>query len=141
LYIGRGPNHATAREGALKLRELSYLNAIGFSAGEMKHGTIALIDENFPTVAIAPRDRYYEKMVGNIHEINARRGPIFAIVSKGERELDSLVDATIEIPVVHEAFSPILATIPLQILTNEVARLRGTSIDTPRNLAKSVTVT
>ncbi len=140
LFIGRGPNLATAREGALKLRELSYLNTIGVSAGEMKHGTIALIDEDFPTVAIAPHDRYYEKMVGNIHEIKARQGPVYAVVTRGDTEIAKLADDVIEIPQTHEAFSPILATIPLQILTNEVAKLRDCPIDTPRNLAKSVTV-
>jgi glucosamine--fructose-6-phosphate aminotransferase (isomerizing) len=140
LFIGRGPNLATAREGALKLRELSYLNAIGFSAGEMKHGTIALIDKDFPTVAVAPADRYYQKMVGNLHEIKARKGSIFAVVTQGDTEVRALVDDVVEIPATHEAFTPLLATIPLQILTNEVAKLRECPIDTPRNLAKSVTV-
>ncbi|MFO0702836.1 MAG: glutamine--fructose-6-phosphate transaminase (isomerizing) [Candidatus Andersenbacteria bacterium] len=141
LFIGRGPNLATAREGALKLRELSYINAVGYSAGEMKHGTIALIDEHFPTVAVAPRDTYYEKMLGNMHEVNARGGKLFAVVTRGDKEAIALADKFVEVPATHEAFSPILAVVPLQILTHEVASLRGTPIDKPRNLAKSVTVT
>jgi len=141
LFIGRGPNLPTAREGALKLRELSYINAVGYSAGEMKHGTIALIDADFPTLAVAPRDTYYEKMLGNMHEVNARGGKLFAVVTRGDKEAIALADKFVEIPATHEAFSPILAAVPLQILTHEVASLRGTPIDKPRNLAKSVTVT
>lgn len=141
LFIGRGPNLATAREGSLKLRELSYINAVGYSAGEMKHGTIALIDKDFPTVAIAPRDRYYEKMVGNMHEVKARGGKIFAVVTRGDKEAIALADKFVEIPATHKSFSPLLAVLPLQMLTHEVATLRGTPIDKPRNLAKSVTVT
>ncbi len=141
LYIGRGPNLATAREGALKLRELSYLNAVAYSAGEMKHGTIALVDKSFPTVAIAVRDSYREKMLGNIHEIKARQGPVIAVGTQGDDELVSLADQVLEIPPTHAAFTPILTTIPLQMLTYHVAKLRGCQIDMPRNLAKSVTVT
>jgi len=141
LYIGRGPNLPTAREGSLKLRELSYLNAVAYSAGEMKHGTIALIDDDFPTIAIAPHDRYYEKMVGNIHEIKARGGTIYAVVTQGDKEIIALADRVVEIPKTRGAFSPILSVLPLQMLTNEVAKLRGCTIDKPRNLAKSVTVT
>ncbi|MDP2587276.1 MAG: glutamine--fructose-6-phosphate transaminase (isomerizing), partial [bacterium] len=140
LYIGRGTSLALAREGALKLLELSYLNAVAYSAGEMKHGMIALIDPDFPTIAVAPADDYYSKTVGNVHEIKARNGKVFAIVTQGDTELFRLADKVIEIPKTHEAFYPILAAIPLQILAHEAARLRGCAIDKPRNLAKSVTV-
>ena len=140
LYIGRGPSLALAREGALKLLELSYLNAVAYSAGEMKHGMIALIDPEFPTVAVAPADSYYDKTVANVHEIKARNGAVFAVATQGDTELFSLADKVVEVPKTHEAFYPLLTAIPLQILAHETARLRGCSIDKPRNLAKSVTV-
>jgi len=140
LYIGRKYNYPIAFEGALKLKEVSYVHAEGCGAGEMKHGPIAMIDEHFPTVAIALKDSVYEKMRSNIQEIKARKGPVLAIVTEGEKELQSLADDCIEIPEIHEALSPVLAAIPLQLLAYDIAVLRGCNVDRPRNLAKSVTV-
>jgi len=140
LYIGRKYNYPIAFEGALKLKEVSYVHAEGCGAGEMKHGPIAMVDERFPTVAIALKDSVYEKMRSNIQEIKARKGPVLAIVTEGEKELASLADDIIEIPKVHEAISPVLAAIPLQLLAYDIAVLRGCNVDRPRNLAKSVTV-
>ncbi len=131
LYLGRGINYPIALEGALKLKEISYIHAEGYAAGEMKHGPIALIDEDMPVVVLAPRDRLYEKTVSNLMEVKARGAPVIAFVTAGERELGKAADAV---------FSPILFAVPLQLLAYHIAVLRGTDVDQPRNLAKSVTV-
>lgn len=137
LYIGRKYNYPIALEGALKLKEISYVHAEGYGAGEMKHGPIALIDENFPTVAIAPSDSVYEKMISNIEEIKARSGPIIVIATQGNKKIANDV---IYIPKTLEMLTPILSVIPLQLLAYHVGVLRGCDVDKPRNLAKSVTV-
>ncbi|MFK5855495.1 MAG: glutamine--fructose-6-phosphate transaminase (isomerizing) [Bacteroidota bacterium] len=140
LYLGRGYNFPVALEGALKLKEISYIHAEGYPAAEMKHGPIALIDENMPVVFIAPHLGIYEKVVSNIQEVKARKGKIIAIVTKGDVVVKELADYVIEIPETEEAFVPILATIPLQLLSYHMAVKRGCNVDMPRNLAKSVTV-
>ncbi len=140
FYIGRKYNMPTALEGALKLKEISYVHAEGYGAGELKHGPIAMIDENFPTIAIAPSDSVYEKMVSNIQEIKARKGPVIAIATEGNGDLETLADDVIYIPKTLEMLTPILATIPLQLFAYHFAVLRGNDVDKPRNLAKSVTV-
>lgn len=140
LYLGRGINYPIALEGALKLKEISYIHAEGYAAGEMKHGPIALIDRDMPVVVLAPRDRLYEKTVSNLMEVKARHAPVIAFVAEGERELGKTADAVFTIPDVHPLLSPILFTVPLQLLAYHIAILRGTDVDQPRNLAKSVTV-
>jgi len=140
LYLGRGINYPIALEGALKLKEISYIHAEGYAAGEMKHGPIALIDKDMPVVMLAPRDRLYEKTVSNLMEVKARGAPVIALVTGGERELGKTADAVFTIPDVHPLMSPILFTVPLQLLAYHIAVLRGTDVDQPRNLAKSVTV-
>jgi glucosamine--fructose-6-phosphate aminotransferase (isomerizing) len=140
LYLGRGINYPIALEGALKLKEISYIHAEGYAAGEMKHGPIALIDEDMPVVVIAPRDKLYEKTVSNLMEVKARKAPVIALVSEGERELGKVADAVFTIPDVPPLLSPILFAVALQLLAYHVAVLRGTDVDQPRNLAKSVTV-
>ena len=140
LYLARGINYPIALEGALKLKEISYIHAEGYAAGEMKHGPIALIDKDMPVVVLAPRDRLYEKTVSNLMEVKARRAPVIAFVAEGERELGNIADAVFTIPDVHPLLSPILFTIPLQLLAYHIAVLRGEDVDQPRNLAKSVTV-
>jgi glucosamine--fructose-6-phosphate aminotransferase (isomerizing) len=140
LYLGRGINYPIALEGALKLKEISYIHAEGYPAGEMKHGPIALIDKDMPVVVLAPRDRLYEKTVSNLMEVKARRAPVIAFVAEGERELGKTADAVFTIPETHPLLSPILFTIPLQLLAYHIAILRGADVDQPRNLAKSVTV-
>ena len=140
LYLGRGINYPVALEGALKLKEISYIHAEGYAAGEMKHGPIALIDKDMPVVVIAPRDRLYEKTVSNLMEVKARHAPVIALVAEGERELGKTADAVFTVPDVHPLLSPILFTIPLQLLAYHIAVLRGADVDQPRNLAKSVTV-
>lgn len=140
LYLGRGINYPIALEGALKLKEISYIHAEGYAAGEMKHGPIALIDKDMPVVVLAPKDRLYEKTVSNLMEVKARHAPVIAFVAEGERELGKTADAVFTIPATHPLLSPILFTIPLQLLAYHVAVLRGTDVDQPRNLAKSVTV-
>ena len=140
LFLGRGFNFPVALEGALKLKEISYIHAEGYPAAEMKHGPIALIDENMPVIVIAPQQNHYDKVVSNIQEIKARSGKIIAIVTKGDEQVRALADHVIEIPSSTEALTSILATIPLQLLSYHVAVLRGTNVDQPRNLAKSVTV-
>ena len=140
LFLGRGINYPVALEGALKLKEISYIHAEGYAAGEMKHGPIALIDKDMPVVVIAPRDRLYEKTVSNLMEVKARHAPVIALVAEGERELGKTADAVFTVPDVHPLLSPILFTIPLQLLAYHIAVLRGTDVDQPRNLAKSVTV-
>lgn len=140
LFLGRGINYPIALEGSLKLKEISYIHAEGYPAGEMKHGPIALIDKDMPVVVLAPRDRLYEKTVSNLMEVKARHAPVIAFVAEGERELGKIADAVFTIPDTHPLLSPILFTIPLQLLAYHIAVLRGADVDQPRNLAKSVTV-
>ncbi len=140
LYLGRGYNFPVALEGALKLKEISYIHAEGYPAAEMKHGPIALIDENMPVIVIAPKGGIYEKVVSNIQEVKARKGKIIAIVTEGDATVTKLADHFIEIPEVDDILIPLVAIIPLQLLSYHVAVLRGCNVDQPRNLAKSVTV-
>jgi glucosamine--fructose-6-phosphate aminotransferase (isomerizing) len=140
LYLGRGYNFPVALEGALKLKEISYIHAEGYPAAEMKHGPIALIDKNMPVVFIAPRDRAYEKVLGNIEEVRARSGQVIAIATEGDREIGEKVDHVIHIPKTLPSLMPILSAVPLQLLAYHIAVLRGCDVDQPRNLAKSVTV-
>ncbi|TCO08868.1 glutamine--fructose-6-phosphate transaminase (isomerizing) [Natronoflexus pectinivorans] len=140
LYMGRGILFPVALEGALKLKEISYIHAEGYPAAEMKHGPIALIDENMPVFALAANDQSYEKMVSNIQEVKARKGKVIAIATKGDKGIRKMADHVIEIPECHEAVSPLLAVVPLQILSYHIAVMRGCNVDQPRNLAKSVTV-
>ncbi|MFO7674275.1 MAG: glutamine--fructose-6-phosphate transaminase (isomerizing) [Lutibacter sp.] len=140
LYLGRGFNFPVALEGALKLKEISYIHAEGYPAAEMKHGPIALIDEHMPVVVIATKKGHYDKVVSNIQEIKARNGKIIAIVTKGDTIVKEIADHVIEIPETEEAFTPLLSTIPLQLLSYYIAVMRGCNVDQPRNLAKSVTV-
>ena len=140
LYLGRGYNFPVALEGALKLKEISYIHAEGYPAAEMKHGPIALIDKNMPVVVIATNKGHYEKVVSNIQEIKSREGKIIAVVTKGDKSVKALADHVIEIPEVTESLTPILASVPLQLLAYHIAVMRGCNVDQPRNLAKSVTV-
>jgi glucosamine--fructose-6-phosphate aminotransferase (isomerizing) len=140
IFLGRGSGFPVALEGALKLKEISYIHAEGYPAAEMKHGPIALIDEEMPVIVIATKNSSYEKVVSNIQEVKARKGIVLAIVTQGETELKKIADYCIEIPDADEAFLPLLATIPLQLLSYHIAVLRGCNVDQPRNLAKSVTV-
>ncbi len=140
IYLGRGYNFPVALEGALKLKEISYIHAEGYPAAEMKHGPIALIDENMPVIFLAPSKGHYEKVVSNAQEIKARKGKIIAVVTENDTQMSSLADHTLEIPEVDEIFSPILSVIPLQLLSYHIATMRGCNVDQPRNLAKSVTV-
>ena len=140
LYLGRGINFPLALEGALKLKEISYIHAEGYPAAEMKHGPIALIDEAMPVFVIATKDSSYEKIVSNIQEVKARKGKIIAIVSEGDTEVKKIADHYIEIPKCDELLVPLLATVPLQLLSYHIAVMRGCNVDQPRNLAKSVTV-
>ena len=140
IYLGRGYNFPVALEGALKLKEISYIHAEGYPAAEMKHGPIALIDKNMPVIVIAPRKTNYEKVLSNIQEIKSRDGKIVAIVSEGDETVASIANHVIEIPNISECLTPILATIPLQLLSYYIAIIRGCDVDQPRNLAKSVTV-
>jgi glucosamine--fructose-6-phosphate aminotransferase (isomerizing) len=140
LFLGRGSGFPVALEGALKLKEISYIHAEGYPAAEMKHGPIALIDADMPVIFIATKNSSYEKVISNIQEVKARKGVVIAIVTEGDVEVKKMADYTIEIPDADEAFLPILATIPLQLLAYHIAVLRGCNVDQPRNLAKSVTV-
>ncbi|MDV7186672.1 glutamine--fructose-6-phosphate transaminase (isomerizing) [Lutibacter sp. TH_r2] len=140
LYLGRGYNFPVALEGALKLKEISYIHAEGYPAAEMKHGPIALIDESMPVVVIATRKGHYEKVVSNIQEIKSRKGKIIAVVMEGDKTVNEIADHVIEIPDTLEPFTPLLTTIPLQLLSYHIAVMRGCNVDQPRNLAKSVTV-
>ena len=140
LYLGRGYNFPVALEGALKLKEISYIHAEGYPAAEMKHGPIALIDKNMPVVVIATNKGHYEKVVSNIQEIKSRDGKIIAVVTRGDKSVKALADHVIEIPEVTESLTPILASVPLQLLAYHIAVMRGCNVDQPRNLAKSVTV-
>jgi glucosamine--fructose-6-phosphate aminotransferase (isomerizing) len=140
LYLGRGYNFPVALEGALKLKEISYMHAEGYPAAEMKHGPIALIDENMPVVFIAPRGSVYSKILSNIEEVRARGGRVIAITTDGNGELDNLADHIIKVPTTIEMLQPVLTVVPLQLLAYHIAVLRGCNVDQPRNLAKSVTV-
>lgn len=140
LYLGRGTLFPVALEGALKLKEISYIHAEGYAAGEMKHGPIALVDDNLPVVVVAPHDAWYEKIVSNIQEVKARRGNIIAVVTEGDKGLKEMADDVLEIPKSHPAVAPLLSVIPLQLLAYHIAVLRNCDVDQPRNLAKSVTV-
>jgi glucosamine--fructose-6-phosphate aminotransferase (isomerizing) len=144
LYLGRGINYPIALEGALKLKEISYIHAEGYPAGEMKHGPIALIDEQMPVVAIAPRDHVFEKMIGNMQEVKARGGSVVAVTSRGDDKLGAILDPSrdviIEVPTTSDLLTPILVVVPLQLLAYDIAVRRGCDVDQPRNLAKSVTV-
>lgn len=140
LYLGRGYNYPVALEGALKLKEISYIHAEGYPAAEMKHGPIALIDSDMPVVVIATRNSMYEKVLSNIQEIKARKGKVIALVTKGDDTISKMVDEVIELPDTQECLEPLVATIPLQLLAYHIAVCKGKNVDQPRNLAKSVTV-
>jgi glucosamine--fructose-6-phosphate aminotransferase (isomerizing) len=140
LYLGRGVNYPIALEGALKLKEISYIHAEGYPAGEMKHGPIALIDRDMPVVVLATRNDVYEKVLSNIEQVKAREGKVIALVSQSDREIIHKVDDALFIPETHSFLTPILLTLPLQLLAYHMADLKGTDVDQPRNLAKSVTV-
>ena len=140
LYLGRGVNFPVALEGALKLKEISYIHAEGLPAAEMKHGPIALIDENMPVVFVAPKDRVYDKVVSNMQEVRARGGHIIAVVTEGHGDLSGIADHVIEVPEIDPLLSPLVTVVPLQLLAYHTAVLRGCDVDRPRNLAKSVTV-
>ena len=140
LYLGRGKNFPIALEGALKLKEISYIHAEGYPAGEMKHGPIALIDEDVPVVMLVPKNSAYEKTVSNMEEVIARGGRIIAVCSEGDEEIRKRAETIIEIPHLNEDLDPLLLSVPLQLLAYHIAVLKGTDVDQPRNLAKSVTV-
>jgi glutamine---fructose-6-phosphate transaminase (isomerizing) len=140
LYLGRGYNYPVAMEGALKLKEISYIHAEGYPAAEMKHGPIALIDENMPVVVIATNKSAYEKIVSNVQEVKARKGKVLALVTQGDTIIKQMADFTIELPDTEDPLTPLLSVIPLQLLSYHIAILRGCNVDQPRNLAKSVTV-
>jgi len=140
LYLGRGANFPMALEGALKLKEISYIHAEGYPAAEMKHGPIALIDENMPVIVIATNQSAYEKIASNVQEVKARKGKVIAIVKEGDKEISQMADYTIEVPHTEELVAPLMAAIPLQLLSYYIATIRGCDVDQPRNLAKSVTV-
>jgi glucosamine--fructose-6-phosphate aminotransferase (isomerizing) len=140
LYLGRGINFPVALEGALKLKEISYIHAEGYPAAEMKHGPIALIDDEMPVVFIATNDMIYDKVINNLEEVRARRGKVIAIANEGDEKISSLADHVIFIPKVRQALIPLLTVIPLQLLAYYIAVKRGCDVDQPRNLAKSVTV-
>jgi glucosamine--fructose-6-phosphate aminotransferase (isomerizing) len=140
LYLGRGYNFPVALEGALKLKEISYIHAEGYPAAEMKHGPIALIDEEMPVVFLATNQSAYEKIVSNVQEVKARKGKIIAVVNKGDTHIRHLADHIIEVPETEEVLSPLITIVPLQLLAYHIAILRGCNVDQPRNLAKSVTV-
>jgi glucosamine--fructose-6-phosphate aminotransferase (isomerizing) len=140
LYLGRGYNFPVALEGALKLKEISYIHAEGYPAAEMKHGPIALIDENMPVVFVAPKDNIYDKIISNIEEVRARKGKIIVVTTEDDNKMDKLADYVIKIPATLDFLMPILTVIPLQLLAYHIAVLKGLDVDQPRNLAKSVTV-
>ncbi|MGD0340832.1 MAG: SIS domain-containing protein, partial [Bacteroidales bacterium] len=140
LYLGRGYLFPVALEGALKLKEISYIHAEGYPAAEMKHGPIALIDDNMPVVVVATKDDTYDKIINNIQEIKARKGKVIAIVTEGDEIIRKMADYVLEVPETMTVFSGLLAVIPLQLLSYHIAVLRGCNVDQPRNLAKSVTV-
>jgi glucosamine--fructose-6-phosphate aminotransferase (isomerizing) len=140
LYLGRGYNFPIALEGALKLKEISYIHAEGYPAAEMKHGPIALVDESLPVIIVATKDSYYEKIVSNIQEIKARKGKVIGVITTGDKVITGLADDVIEVPEADELVAPMLSTIPLQLLAYHIGVAKGSDVDKPRNLAKSVTV-
>jgi glutamine---fructose-6-phosphate transaminase (isomerizing) len=140
LFLGRGYNFPIALEGALKLKEISYIHAEGYPAAEMKHGPIALVDENLPVLFVATKDSFYEKVVSNVQEIKARKGMVIAIASEGDDHIAKLADDVMFVPETDEVIAPLLSTIPLQLLSYYVGTAKGFNVDMPRNLAKSVTV-
>ena len=140
LFLGRHVNYPSAMEGALKLKEISYIPAEGYAAGEMKHGPIALIDEYRAVVCINPKSHVYEKMISNIQEIRARKGNVIALATQGDKEISHQANHVIEIPSIDELLSPLVAIIPLQLIAYYIAVKRGNDVDQPRNLAKTVTV-
>jgi glucosamine--fructose-6-phosphate aminotransferase (isomerizing) len=144
LYLGRGINYPIALEGALKLKEISYIHAEGYPAGEMKHGPIALIDERMPVVTIAPHDHVFEKMIGNLQEVKARGGSVIVLTTRGDDKLQAILDRkndfVVEVPRAPELLTPVVMVLPLQLLAYDIAVRRGCDVDQPRNLAKSVTV-
>ena len=140
LYLGRGINYPIALEGALKLKEISYIHAEGYAAGEMKHGPIALVEEEMPVVVLAPRDKLYDKTINNLMEVRARNAPIVALASEGDQDINRVAEVVFPIPVVHPLLTPILFAVVLQLFAYHIAVLRGLDVDRPRNLAKSVTV-
>ena len=140
LYLGRGYNYPVALEGALKLKEISYIHAEGYPAAEMKHGPIALIDSEMPVFVIATRDKLYEKVVSNVQEVRARGGRVTALITEGDEQIRHLADHVIELPDTIDCFQPLIASIPLQLLAYHIAVCKGKDVDRPRNLAKSVTV-
>ena len=140
LYLGRGVQHPIACEGALKLKEISYIHAEGYASGEMKHGPIALIDEQLPVVVLAPKDRVYEKSLSNLEEVKARGGRVIGVVTEGDEHVRPFADVLIEIPDAHEFVQPLLTVVVAQLLAYHIADFKGTDVDQPRNLAKSVTV-
>jgi glucosamine--fructose-6-phosphate aminotransferase (isomerizing) len=140
LYLGRGYLYPVALEGALKLKEISYVHAEGYAAGEMKHGPIALVDYNLPVVVVSAKDSYYEKVVSNIQEVKARKGNIIAVVTEDDNGLRNMADDLFVIPECHPAVAALLTVVPLQLFAYYIAVLRGCDVDQPRNLAKSVTV-
>jgi glucosamine--fructose-6-phosphate aminotransferase (isomerizing) len=140
LYLGRGYNFPVALEGALKLKEISYIHAEGYPAAEMKHGPIALVDESLPVVFVATKDSYHEKVVSNMQEIKARKGKVIAVINEGDEQSKALADDVIEVPEADEIMAPMLSTIPLQLLAYYIGVAKGYDVDKPRNLAKSVTV-
>src|SRR5262249_23045847 len=139
LFLGRGLEYPIALEGALKMKEVTYVHAEGYAAGEMKHGPIALIDEHMPTLALAPRDDVFDKMRSNIEQVLARHGRVIAVVSKDDHSLDDIVGDVIELPEVNPLLAPVVSVVPLQLLSYYVATERGADVDQPRNLAKTVT--
>ncbi len=144
LFLGRGTSYPIALEGALKLKEISYIHAEGYAAGEMKHGPIALIDEDMPVVVLCPRDAHYEKTLSNMQEVRAREGQIIAVATEGDADVKALIDGSngdvFEIPAAEPEVQPLLEVLPLQLLAYYTADLKGTDVDQPRNLAKTVTV-
>jgi glucosamine--fructose-6-phosphate aminotransferase (isomerizing) len=140
LYLGRGIHYPIALEGALKLKEISYIHAEGYPSGEMKHGPIALIDENMPIVALTPRDGVYSKIISNLEEVKARDGKVIALATEGDENIRSVSDEVVYLPETHPLLMPVLSVVPLQLLAYHIAVKRGCDVDQPRNLAKSVTV-
>jgi glucosamine--fructose-6-phosphate aminotransferase (isomerizing) len=140
LFIGRKWNMPLALEGALKLKEVTYVHAEGYGAGEMKHGPLAMIDERFPTIVLAPHDDIYEKTLSNIEEIRARKGPVIAIATEGDTQIHRSVSDVFDVPATHQVLSPLLNAVPLQLFAYYMGVLRNRNVDKPRNLAKSVTV-
>jgi glucosamine--fructose-6-phosphate aminotransferase (isomerizing) len=140
LYLGRGYNFPIALEGALKLKEISYIHAEGYPAAEMKHGPIALVDENLPVVFVATKDTYHEKIISNMQEIKARKGIVIAVISEGDEVITNMADDVMVVPDADEIVAPMLSVIPLQLLSYYIGLAKGLDVDKPRNLAKSVTV-